>query len=435
MAVVLAGVALVSACTSGEPAGKTAPPTSSQPPVERFAVEQKPLWSSSRSSEPTMVGGAGYVRFLGDSLLLQDSTGNLSVVDPVTGKPRWTTASAGRQARVELDGPDNHPPQVLDAGKDSSTIMSYWSSNRTGQAGKPEQGVATVALQTGKIRWTAPLPERLARLPHVGVSEPAATDGEIAVNVIVNDDDPWAATAWAVDASDGSTLWDKKDVWPQAISNGTVLGSTSKYPPDMHQDGDRPYVTALDSRSGTEKWDLKGRYGESRLNLIAGDVALLSTLSGSSGNSTGSDKYAAVVIDAATGEELANLGDIRGDKLNCASDGRSLIACTVLSGEGQGQRLATFDVAKREVHLSPKHDDPAQWWSWNVQGVWDGHIFVNDSSAVPEEEFRAVDRDGNVISGKLPGRLVGKSDKYAVFTDLVDSPGGAYALYQVTTAS
>lgn len=333
-----------------------------------------------------------------------------------------------------MRGPDGYPPQVLDAGKDSSAIMRYWSRHGTGRGGWAEQGVTAVAVETGKIRWTAQLPDRLARLPHLGVPEPTATDGKIAATVILNDDDPWAATAWAVDASDGSTLWDKKDVWPQAVVSDTVLGSTSKYPPDMHQDGDRPYVTALESRSGTEKWDLKGRYSESRLNLIAGDVALLSTLSGSSGNSAGSDKYAAVVIDAATGEELANLGDIRGDNLNCASDGRSLIACTVLSGDGQGQRLATFDVAKRELHLSPKHDDPAQWWSWNVQGVWDGHIFVNDSGAVPEEEFRAVDRDGKVISGKLPGRLVGKSDKYAVFTDLVDSSGGAYALYRVAEA-
>jgi len=434
MAVVVAGVALVSACTSGDPAGTTALPTSSQPPVERFAVEQKPLWSSSRSSEPTMVGGAGYVRFLGDSLLLQDSTGNLSVVDPATGKPLWTTAGAGRRARVEMHGPDRNPPPVLDDGKDSSAIMSYWSGNGTGRAGRPEQGVAAVAVKTGKIRWTAPLPERLARLPHVAVPEPTATDGKIAVNVIVNDDDPWAATAWAIDASDGSTLWDTKGVWPQAVSSGTVLGSTARYPPDMHQENDRPYVTALDAQSGTKKWDLKGRYGESRLNLVAGDVALLSTLSGSSGNSAGSDKYAAVVIDAGTGEELANLGEILGSNLNCASDGRSLIACTVLSGDGQRQRLATFDVAQRMLHLSPKHEDPATPWPWTVQGVWDGHIFVNDSSAVPEEEFRAVDRDGDVISGKLPGRLVGKSDRYAVFTDLVDSSGGAYALYRVAEA-
>lgn len=428
-AAALAGLALVSACTGGNSSGSTDKtiPRTSVPTAERFEVEQKPLWASSKSSEPTLLGGPGYVKFLGDSLLLQDAAGNLGVVDPATGKPRWTLTSAGRRAKFEVFVA-NEPVPVVRDGKGWAVITSYASGRGTSRT---EHGVSALEVANGRVRWTAPMPEHLARQPSVSGPKPATSDGAVAVNTIVTDLRPHKVTTWAIDVADRSSLWDAKGMWPQFVAGGAVLGSTSEYPPEVHQEDDRPYVTALDAQSGKKRWDVKGRYDESRLKLVAGDVALISALSGSSGNSTGADKYEAVVIDAGTGKELAKLGEIFGSELNCASDGRSLIACTVLSDEGQGERLATFDVARRELHLSPTHEDPAARWSWTVQGVWDGYVFVNDSSAGPKEEFRAVDRDGNVVSGELPGRVVGMSDKYAVFTDLVDGPGVAYAVYRV----
>lgn len=426
LAIALALLTLAASCDDGQDhdgPGKSRPnepQTLGEPNTELFAVDPKPLWRSRPDSEVRTLEVPGGARFQQDSLVLQGlGDARLAVVDAATGKPRWTDATVKRH--VDASAPAEGMAPIVRAGKAWDVLLHYQDLTESDPAGR--DGIALVAGEDGRARWHALLP---AHVSQGGESAPElqAADEKVAVTTI-GDENP---TVWAVDVSDGSTLWDASGVWPQLIAAGTILGLTSRHSPaEANEDDDKPYVTALDASTGKKRWDLKGSYEWSKVLLGAGNVALVVAKT-----ATGPSGYQAIAVDARTGQDLTTLGDIDSDGRGCASDGQTTIVCKVLdySSGSPGHRLVTFDVAKRERRVSPIYPDTSALSTARIDGVWGDHIFVTDGNREPSE-YRAVDQEGHVVSRKLPGRLVGISDQYAVFTDLVDSRGSAYAVYRV----
>lgn len=423
-AIGLVATMLLSACTADTP-DRNGQSTATSPPAKpiHLEIDPEPLWRSGEGDLPEHVQRFGDAQFFGDSLLIQGKLGGsqLAVVDAATGKPRWTAETAGHGAgqRLELFPPLAGPAPVVDSGESWTVLVGY----NAGRATEFESGVAAVEGQSGRVRWRTPL----NKLPQWSTDREVlvGADDKVAVSWFADiDDDHPKAMVLATDVTDGSTAWETTGMWPQFVTEDRVLGVTSPNPPGLDQAGSHSYVTALDAETGKKRWDLKNRYGTSELLHVAGAVALIATTQDAKQSSD--DERAAIIVDAKTGRELAKLGN--GD--NCGSDGLRLIACFVSDPEEVATRLATFDLSKMEKHLSPEPVENAKVGL--IAAVWGDYIFVDDGSI--EGERRALDRNGNAISNKLPGSLVGISDEYAAFAGLADRPSTSYAVYRVVKA-
>jgi hypothetical protein len=179
-------------------------------------------------------------------------------------------------------------------------------------------------------------------------------------------------------------------MWPSSVVGGTVLGVRASRPgepgeprvPDLESDS---AVVAVDAATGKKKWDLADRYPASNLYLTFGDVAVIFT----SESSDSVVKPHAVIVDAATGDELADLGEVA----RCVDDGANLIACRRSANDD----MVIFDVDARKVIATV---------TGPFSGGWHGYFFMDD---------RVVDREGNPVIGDLPGdRVEAMSDDYAV---------------------
>jgi hypothetical protein len=328
--------------------------------------------------------------FVDDVLFLVEDVSPMAVVDPATGEPRWL---ADRQLLV------GNEPKYGDLEVSNTTGLGPVA--RVG--GEPV--VFLSAAQGAKVALRLEDASQLWQVPAVGRTMDADDQ-----TVLLSDDAP---TARALSAVDGTTKWETPGVWGQYLAGHRVLGAVSS---------DRPgrgaadsYVVGLDAATGQRVWSLEGRYQRSELGFVAGDLALVYARPASGAPKPDGEVHrdAAVLIDVATGAEVANMGWDFGGKNSCAADGDRLIACTLdkdpTRGAWRSARLVTFDVAGRTGHDSPKLTLRGVV---TVEKVWHDYVFVDRSNT----EMWAVDRDGNAVSDKLPGTLIGISDDYAAVT-------------------
>lgn len=410
-AVVLA-VALVASCTDDRP---SEPSTQTKTPRIDFAPE--PLW---RGSDRRLLHAGEQVRsarFIGSSLLIEaaPNTG-MVVIDPATGKPRWSMAKVRDRAGHEINvfpGAASSSVPVTGDSANWSILLQY----NAGSGEALESGFASVEGDTGRVRWATRLNKTVAGKASELDELLVGADNNVAVSWFTasdsSDGKPMTASVLATDVADGSTLWQAKGMWPQFVAAGRVLGVTASKPPELSQEGVDAYVTALDARTGKERWNLKSRYRNSRLYAVAGDVALV-------GAETNDDEVA-VVIDAESGRELANLGKVNA----CDTDEQRLIACVARYGGANTSRVVTFDVDKQEKQVSPALPDRRT--TGEISGVWGDYIFLGDSGS----GFRALDRNGNIAADNLPGRFIAMSERYALFSDLQGQASTEFALYRV----
>jgi hypothetical protein len=223
----------------------------------------------------------------------------------------------------------------------------------------------------------------------------AADDRTVLLTVGARQDRP---VTRALGAANGSTRWDAKGVWGQAVTEGRVLGAVSSQPPELAAADST--VVGLDGATGKQVWSLSDRYGRSEVGFVTGSVALLYVRAEPRHDDV-------VLVDTATGAEIERLGSDFGGKNSCADDGSRLIACTLDTDDGS--RLVTFDVEKRAKHVSTGEVEDAL-----VTDVWRDTVFVEGIET--RGDTWAVDREGRAISKDLPGDLIGISDDYAVFS-------------------
>lgn len=401
---------ILSACTD-DSQNQPPAPQSSQQPTPQLRFDQEPLWRGDDRRVLRLDQYLSTARFIGNSLLLEgQGSSGVAVVDPVSGEPRWTTGPTKRAGGrgIELFAGETTP--VTDESAAWHVLLAY--NDRT--SGELASGIAAVDGAAGQVKWKARLDDTPAWSTDRFLLLDADDDLAISwfTSTTASSGKPMTPMALATNVADGSTRWQAKGVWPQFVAAGRVLGVTASRPPELIDEGDDGYVTALDARTGKPQWNLKDRYSKSRMVAVAGDAALIAA-------ATGGDD-AAVVIDAESGRELAKLGDG-----SCGTDERRLIACVVFDHDSSSWRIIGFDVDKRDNQMS--HAIPADSARGEVSAVWGDYIFLGDSST----GYRALDRNGKLVADDLPGRLVAMSDSYAVFRDLEGQDPGKYAVYRV----
>lgn len=374
--VALACALLATACTDEpDPA-----PEQDEPLVAPRVIEKAPLW-------PDALPEAGRYEIRGTSLLgVGAGEDAFAVTDVATGTPRWRLREndvlPGDGRRLGAGLPSRWPVTIVGDDAEWTVVVPY--------ADAREQGAAGLSGADGHVRWTLPVAPGGAGYHYV-----AAADENIVVS-LVSPEPGFALDRTRIVATgiaDRATAWEATGLWPSAVVGDTVLGvraSQPGRPRDRAVPGDS-VVVALDAATGTQKWHLGDRYPTSAVYLTLGDVAVVFTGDGDTGFTPH-----AVVIDASTGEELADLGET-GD---CVDDGATLIACR----RGGADDVRIFDVMARKV-LPGATKGP-------VSGAWHGYFF---------SEGRVVDRAGHTVIDDLPGRYVeAMSPEYA----LVAGDGG-----------
>lgn len=367
----LAGALLVTACTAEPRPG----PNQDEPLVTPLVIETAPLWAAALPE-------AGRFEIRGPSLLgVGAGEDDLAVMDVATGTPRWRLRQndelpAGDGRRLGAGLPSRWPVTIVGDDVDWSVVVPY--------ADAREQGAAGLAGTDGHVLWTLPVVPDGSGRHYI-----AAADEHIVVSVVSSAPGFALETTRVVATAiaDRAPRWETTGVWPSAVVGDTVLGvraSQPGRPRDRAVPGDS-VVVALDAATGKEKWHLGDRYPTSAVYLTLGDVAVVVTGEGATAFTPH-----AVVIDARSGEELADLGET-GD---CVDDGATLIACR----RGGSDEVRVFDVTARKL--------VARATNGPVSGAWHGYFF---------SEGRVIDRAGHTVIADLPGRYVDTmSTEYAL---------------------
>lgn len=436
LAMVLVGVLVATAgCTAGAddgPVGK---------PVEFSA---KPVWSSERLGFQRVRD----VTIRGDVMLAAGDRARggarLVAVDPATGAVRWSVdhedrllGGGGVQAYGEPGLVGATGRVVVTGGAEPVVLIQYHvrgvrPDNKYSY--EAERGVAALAVKDGRVRWKTPTFQAAPAAAPAAGREPETSvvvaDDRVAVvttmpgtnNATVDD----AKTA-AYAVADGRKLWEQAGWWPYLLADGTLLGEADtragKTPWRGESSTRKGTVVAVDALTGAKRWDLAKRYTSSELKVAARGLAVV-------GTEDDERKVRTLVIDAANGREVGNLGDYT----DCNTDGSSLIACLDVGDS----ILRTFRVSDRRIEVSDRGVFRGNTYGNSVDAVWEGRIFV---SGVPsdsrKQESVTVDHTAHRLGGKLPGAVAAISGKYVVFRqpggDSLGFPG--FAVHRVGAAS
>lgn len=410
---------LAAACTDdrSESRPSETSPSPATSALDRFELAARPLWRGDADGLPEITSRA---TFLNDVLLLEQATKPMAAVNPATGTPYWTADEqllVGNEAKygdVEVTNSAGHAP-VVRMGNEWVLFVSYVNTGGS----EAETSIAALRLRDASPLWKAPPPGPFD-----------IVDANDRVVLLLKKPSLDQHMVHVASASNGSTMWETADIWPHSVAGDRVLGVVSAHPPGVVPYEDS-YVVGLDAATGQRLWSLESRYQRSEIGFVAGDLALVYVWPKADGpiREAGAARDSVVLIDVASGAEIANLGWDFGGRNSCATDDHR-IACTLDADRnlpmGKSARLVTFDVSRRAKHVSPEERQDELSESF-VTRVWDDYVFVRDTSVIRGDMW-AVDQDGVVVSDKLPGTLIGISDEYAVFTP---PAGGVAAVYKL----
>ena len=355
LAAVAAAAVLV--VVSGDPPPEQVP----DPPSSPVLLPGDTAWT--RIGGLSATPGSPGVR---DGLALLSFDG-LWLVDLRTGAERWHV-----QAGAQLAG----GTEVYSSG---GTLVGAGVLVRT------RGGIALLSREDGGMRWHAPVRSAPGER-YVLV----AADDRTAV-VSVGPTRGGTPRVVAVDVATGRPRWTRAGLTPYAIADGVVAGVTAA-----------GTVAAWDLASGATAWTLAG-FTSARVALTAGDDVLVE-------GRTGSSAPVRRVVSARTGELLAELaGDPRTGQ--CATDGRTLIACPL--SRGRDYAFEIFDVGERRIRAVSGDYEPR-----SVCLAGPDHLF-----GASQDGYFAVDRTGQLLAPALPGRPVAVSGNHLVIrTDTGDPP-------------
>ncbi|MPZ83015.1 MAG: PQQ-binding-like beta-propeller repeat protein [Actinophytocola sp.] len=359
--VLVAAAAVVVVATGDPPEDKPEPPPT-VPPTAMAAPA--PLLGD--SSDWSRLGALAAPERLAvrDGAVLMVLNGELTLVDIESGDPRWTvrTGAALRGATETYDGAG----LLIGDG----VLVTYRTGGRA--------GVARLSTADGAVQWRRELGARV---------ELETADDRV-VLVVVD-----AARVVALDVTAGRPYWARTGLWPHAVAGDVVVGETVR----NEQRTGRPTegtVAAWDLATGEPRWTLAD-LDPARVTLTAGDVVLVEGFP-----AAGPKIPTTWVVDAGTGRRLTALGTAPLED-NCATDGRTLIACSVLESSGSLD-IDAFWVEDREVETLN-----GDFTSHAVYLVGPSLIVAGDS-----KHYVAIDRGGRLIARNLPYRPVAITGEY-----------------------
>lgn len=379
------------------PSSATAPPLTAEQSQWHYSGNPAgPISDVSARDEALIVQGAGGI--------------DLAVLDASSGEKLWTGTSAAKHLGkdAELTNDDGGVPIVESAERWG--IASTFRSNSG-------VGLALLAGADGEVVWKRALPNSLANNRGALV---LSTASETAVVGHMLSSGAGAPKGFAVDASDGSELWHQSGLIPRALSSGVVIAEKNTKDPELARTSG--YVTGVDPATGKKRWDLKKAGKWSRFGLAAGGVVVVGL-----GNSSNESEQDALVLDAKTGDEIANLGTVVVDQ-ECVSDGQ-LIACRAQSDNGP--RLVTFDTQTRRKHDAATSGPESPAARLRLAGIWEGKVFLTHTSPRGVSgENAVVDIDGNVVASAPPGRFRAAAGGLAVFDEVKGRPPAEISAYR-----
>lgn len=336
----------------------TEPTVAPAPVVAPVQLADEPDWSRLGAlAAPALLA----VR---DGTVLMFGDGELALVDLRTGDPRWTV----RTGAALRGGTETYAGGGLLIG--GGVLVTYRAGGRA--------GIARLSTADGSVQWRRELGTRV---------EPVTADDRIA---LVEVDD---GRMVALDVVAGQPYWAAPGRWPHVIAGDVVVGETVR----DERRSDPPAggtVAAWDLATGAPRWTLAG-LNPARVTLSAGDVVLVEGFP-----AAGPKVPAKWVLDARTGRRLSVLGTAPLAN-NCATDGRTLIACSVLERSG-ALDIDVYWVEDREAQTLL-----GDFTLHVVYLVGPTLIVAGDS-----KHYVALDRGGRLVARNLPYRPVAITGDY-----------------------
>jgi hypothetical protein len=364
----------------------------------------------------------------------------LTAVDAATGRQHWSIEEfspllGGDGSILFRPVISDEPLLIAGPPEDFLVFVHYyhdygdcthptgWCPRDDDEPSRAEQGVAALSGKDGSVRWMTPVITR-DETRDMTMELFGADEDLLLVGSVDRDRNLDTLSTLALNTSDGQRRWQHPGVEAGLIAGGTVIGripSTSDdvtlEPSDMLHSG---AVVAIDAISGDRRWDLSQRFAMSAPSSAAGDLVVVEAVQ------HGEELREPLAVEAATGREVARLGDF---SIGCASDAHSLIAC--IESRGTDDSLVTFQLDERKVRVSRRTiPDPGEYRSVSIYGMWRGRVFVGDVAISDRPGFHlVVDRSANVLTERVPGQIVAISDSYAIFRTNDDD--GAISVHAV----
>lgn len=367
-ALLLVAAAAVTVVLTGDPtADKPEPTVPTEPIVPRPQIAVSALLGDPDWSRMGALAGPAHLAVRSGAVLMTRD-GELALVDIETGEPRWSV----RTGAALRGGTQTYAGGGLLVG--DGVLVTYRAGARA--------GIARLSAADGSLRL----------LRELGARVELVTADERYALVAVDD-----TRVVALNAGTGRPLWARTGLWPHAIAGDVVVGETVR---DERRTGPptEGSVAAWDLATGAPRWTLTG-LEPARATLAAGDVVLVEGLPAS-----GPKIAAKWVVDAETGRWLTTLGTAP-LRDNCATDGRTLLACSVLDSSGSLD-IDEFWVEDREVQTLR-----GDFTSHAVYLVGPNLIVAGDS-----KHYVAVDRGGRMVARNLPYRPVALTGEHLLAT-------------------
>lgn len=337
------------------------PPDPVRPRPVAPLLTDGPVWT--RIGTPVSTPGSPSAR--GGLVLLQraEGRGELILVDLETGVLRWSL-------------PFGAP---LSGGADRYAGGAILIGN--GVLVRTRTGIALLSAAAGRMLWRTPIRSGPGER-HVL----AAADDETAL-VTVFPTRGGVPRVVAVDLSAGAPRWARAALSPYGLVADVVVGVTAP----------RGTVAAWDAATGAPRWVLTG-LASARVALMADDDVLVE-------GRTAAGEPVRWLLEAGTGERLAEFGDPRGG--GCATDGVTLIACP---RDGTFETWGVADRQRRTVSGDFRPEVACL--------VGPDHIF-----AAGARSYFAAGRGGTLADPALPGRPVAVSEGHLLLrTDTGNPP-------------
>lgn len=370
------------ACTDNVPP----PPRAARSTAAPVVIAEKPLWHGTTGRPQT----SPRAEIRGDSVLFFGNIASeldrqLLVADAETGEPRWQVDQLKNLPR-RSDRQLGFTPQHISI----EGTPDEWSAFIPYLTNDDMVGVAKLSGDDGRVLWESPVrvTPSLSPIRH----EVVATNERFVVSGVRALDDQRRTQVIATDAVTGRRLWESAGIWPQFVVGNTLLAQAGA------QLGDAPEhsipipqatVVGLDATTGKRQWDLSSRYPSLKVFAVLGGVAVAGRRSASQ-----PDRMSIVVLDVATGDTVAELGDAT----NCVHDEQRLVICST----GKKSTFVVFDVRTREANRITL---PATV----VFDAWHGYLMVGD--------HRVFDSSGTLVTDTLPGSVIAMSEDYVVLYD------------------